>query len=90
MSTVPVAIVSIGALFPGAPTTQAFWRDVVEGRDRLTEVPRTHWLAGDYFDPTPGTADKVYTTRGGFLSDVDFSPVEFGLPPSTIPAIDTC
>jgi acyl transferase domain-containing protein/NADP-dependent 3-hydroxy acid dehydrogenase YdfG len=87
---VPIAIVSIGALFPGAPTTEAFWRDIVEGRDRLTEVPRTHWLARDHFDPAPGTPDKVYTTRGGFLSDVDFSPMEFGLPPSTIPATDTC
>lgn len=89
MSTVPIAIVSIGALFPGAPTTQDFWRDLVEGRDRLTDVPRTHWLARDYFDPRPGTPDKVYATRGGFLDAIDFSPVEFGLPPSTLPAIDT-
>jgi acyl transferase domain-containing protein/NADP-dependent 3-hydroxy acid dehydrogenase YdfG len=89
MSPTPIAIVSIGALFPGAPTTPAFWRDLLEGRDRLSEVPRTHWLASDYFDPAPGTPDKVYTTRGGFLSGVEFSPVEFGLPPSTLPAIDT-
>jgi len=90
MAADPIAIVSIGALFPGAPTTEAFWRDIVEGRDRLTEVPRTHWLADDHFDPAPGTPDKVYTTRGGFLPDVDFSPMEFGLPPSTLPATDTC
>ncbi len=52
-------------------------------------MPRTHWLAGDYFSPTPGTPDKVYTTRGGFLPEVDFSPAEFGLPPSTVSATDT-
>ena len=86
---VPVAVVSVGALFPGAASTQAFWRDVIEGRDRLSEVPRTHWLGSDYFHPEPGTPDKLYTTRGGFLPDVEFSPLEFGLPPSTLPAIDT-
>ncbi len=89
MSTTPAAIVSIGALFPGAPTTQDFWRDLVEGRDRLSDVPRTHWLASDYFDPRPGAPDKVYTTRGGFLPAVEFSPLEFGLPPATLPAVDT-
>ena len=85
----PIAIVSIGALFPGAPTTAAFWRDLVDGRDRISEVPRTHWLAADYFDPTPGTPDKVYTTRGGFLPAVELSPLELGLPPTSLPAIDT-
>jgi polyketide-type polyunsaturated fatty acid synthase PfaA len=76
-------------MFPGAPTTAAFWRDLVEGRDRITEVPKTHWLGADYFAPKPGTPDKVYTTRGGFLSEVDFSPAEFGLPPNALPAVDT-
>ena len=84
-----VAVVGVSALFPGSGTTAGFWRDILEGRDRLTEVPRTHWLPADYFDPRPGTADKVYTTRGGFLSEVEFSPLEFGLPPNTLPATDT-
>jgi polyketide-type polyunsaturated fatty acid synthase PfaA len=85
----PLAIVSVGALFPGAPTTDAFWRDIVEGRDRITEVPKTHWLGADYFAAKPGTPDKVYTTKGGFLSEVEFSPAEFGLPPNILPAVDT-
>ena len=84
-----VAVVGVSALFPGSGTTAGFWRDILEGRDRLTEVPRTHWLPADYFDPRPRTADKVYTTRGGFLSEVEFSPLEFGLPPNTLPATDT-
>ena len=83
------AIVGVGALFPGSTTALGYWRDILEGRDRLTEVPRTHWLRDDYYDPRPGTPDKVYTTRGGFLPPVDFSPLEFGLPPNTVPATDT-
>src|SRR5262245_53036436 len=89
MPAVPVAIVSMGALFPGAPTTAAFWRDLLEGRDRIGDVPRTHWLAGDYLDRRPGTPDKVYTTRGGYLDPLSFDPGEFGIPPASLPAIDT-
>lgn len=85
----PLAITSVGALFPGAPTTEAFWRDILEGQDRITEVPRTHWLGADYFAPDQGTPDKVYTTRGGFLPDSSFAPGEFGIPPKTLPAIDS-
>jgi acyl transferase domain-containing protein len=85
----PIAVVGLGALFPGSATPLAFWRDILEGRDRLTEVPRTHWLASDYYDPKPGTPDKVYATRGGFLPEVDFSPMEYGMPPNTMPSTDT-
>ena len=38
---------------------------------------------------TTGTPDKVYSTRGGFLPEVDFSPLEFGMPPNSVPATDT-
>ncbi|MEI8257341.1 MAG: beta-ketoacyl synthase N-terminal-like domain-containing protein, partial [Deltaproteobacteria bacterium] len=85
----PIAVVGVGALFPGSTTTIGFWRDILEGKDRLTDVPRSHWLAEDYYDPKPGTPDKVYGIRGGFLPDVDFSPMEFGFPPNALPATDT-
>ncbi len=85
----PIAVVGLGALFPGSTNTLGFWRDIVEGRDRLTEVPRTHWLRDDYFDPRPGTPDKVYATRGGFMPAIDFSPLEFGMPPNAVPSTDT-
>ncbi len=85
----PVAIVGISALFPGSLDTPGFWRDIAAGADRLTDVPRTHWLRDDYFAPTPRTPDKVYTARGGFLPPTEFSPLEFGLPPNTLPVTDS-
>jgi acyl transferase domain-containing protein len=86
---IPIAVVGVSALFPGSFDTRSFWRDIAAGADRLSDVPRTHWLPEDYFAPKPRTADKVYTTRGGFLPQVDFSPLEFGLPPNTLPATDS-
>ena len=85
----PIAIVGVGAIYPGSQNGTSFWRDVIEGKDRLTDVPTTHWLREDFYDPKPGTADKVYATRGGFLGEIEFSPMEFGMPPTALEATDT-
>ena len=87
--TAPIAVVGLGGIFPGANSVAAFYRDILEGRDRLTDVPRTHWLREDYFDPRPGTPDKVYAARGGFVPEVELAPLEVGLPPSLLPATDS-
>ncbi|RDV37166.1 SDR family NAD(P)-dependent oxidoreductase [Bradymonadaceae bacterium TMQ3] len=85
----PVAIVGLSALFPASASPGRFWQNIMEGNDLITEVPPSHWLIEDYFDPEPGDADKTYCKRGGFLPDVDFDPVAFGIPPTMIPATDT-
>lgn len=85
----PVAIIGVSALFPGSTDARGFWRDILAGKDLLTEVPETHWLIEDFFDPDPAAADKVYCRRGGFLQDVPFSAMEFGVPPNNVPATDT-
>ncbi|MGD8369852.1 MAG: beta-ketoacyl synthase N-terminal-like domain-containing protein, partial [Desulfobacterales bacterium] len=84
-----VAIIGIGALFPGAPHLKGYWRLLVRGRDAIAEVPESHWSAGDYFDADPKAPDRVYCTRGGFLPAVPFDPTEFGLPPAILEATDT-
>lgn len=85
----PIAVVGVSALFPGSSDAQGFWRDILGGRDLITDVPESHWLIEDYYDPDPKAKDKTYSKRGGFLSPVAFDPVEFGIPPSIVPATDT-
>ncbi len=86
---VPIAIVGIGTLFPGSSHVSGFWRDIVTGRDLITEVPPTHWIIADHYDPDPAAADKTYSKRGAFLSPTDFDPMEFGIPPANLPSTDT-
>ena len=86
---VPIAIVGAGALMPGSSDVGGFWRTVVDGRDLITDVPSTHWLIEDYYDPDPNAPDKTYGRRGGFLSPVDFPCLEYGVPPSILEATDT-
>src|SRR5258708_8835427 len=86
----PIAVVGVSALFPGSTSTHGFWRDILAGRDLITDVPATRWLIDDHYDPDPRTPDKTYCKRGAFLGDVDFDPVEFGVPPNALNATDTC
>src|SRR6266404_2991712 len=84
-----IAVVGVSALFPGSTDASGFWRDILAGADLMTDVPPTHWLLEDYYDPDPSARDKTYARRGGFLSHVEFDPMEFGVPPNIVPATDT-
>jgi acyl transferase domain-containing protein len=85
----PIAVVGVAALFPGSIEKDGFWRDILAGRDLITDVPASHWLIDDYYDPDPRARDKTYCKRGAFLPQVDFDPVEWGVPPSILPSTDT-
>ena len=85
----PIAIVGMSSLFAGSHDLLGFWRDIVSATDRLTDVPPHAWLIEDYYDPDPSAPDMTYAKRGGYLEPVAFDPMEFGMPPTTIPATDT-
>ena len=56
----PIAVVGVSALFPGSQDATGFWTDIRSGADLLTDVPATHWLPEDYYDPDPSAPDKTY------------------------------
>ena len=85
----PIAVVGLGCIMPGALDVPSFWRNTLERRDLITDIPKTHWLIEDYYDPNPKAPDKTYARRGAFLPDVPFDAMGFGIPPSTLPATDT-
>ncbi|MFM8273718.1 MAG: beta-ketoacyl synthase N-terminal-like domain-containing protein, partial [Gemmata sp.] len=85
----PLAIVGLGCLFPKAAGPGLFWANVKHGVDGITDVPPTHWSPDDYFDADPKAPDMTYARRGGFLSAVEFNPLEFGIAPRDIEATDT-
>ncbi|MDX3745011.1 SDR family NAD(P)-dependent oxidoreductase [Streptomyces sp. AK08-02] len=86
---VPIAVIGTAALTPGAADTEAFWRNVLTGRDLITDVPADHWLVEDYYDPDPSAQDRTYARRGAFLPETDFDPSAYGIPPNALPATDT-
>jgi acyl transferase domain-containing protein len=84
-----IAIVGIGCIFPQAENKVAFWSNIRSGRDAITEVPASHWRPEDYFNPDPKAPDQVYAKMGGFLPPVDFHPMEYGILPNALEAVDT-
>jgi acyl transferase domain-containing protein/acyl carrier protein len=86
---IPIAVVGIGAIMPGALDAGQFWRNVLTGRDLITDVPPGHWLIEDYYDPDPGRPGKTYARRGAFLPEVEFEPLRHRVPPTDVPATDT-
>ncbi len=85
----PLAIVGLSALFPKAENLDQFWSNIRRGVDAITEVPETHWNPDDYFDSNQKSPDMTYARRGGFLSPVPFDPLEYGISPNNLEAIDT-
>ena len=85
----PVAVVAMTAIYPGESGLEGYWRTLTGGRDAISDVPPSHWLIEDYFDPDPKAVDRTYCKRGGFIDPVHFDPVQFGLPPNALPATDS-
>jgi acyl transferase domain-containing protein/NAD(P)-dependent dehydrogenase (short-subunit alcohol dehydrogenase family)/acyl carrier protein len=84
-----LAIIGMGCLFPKAENLGAYWANIKHAVDGISDVPKTHWNPDDYFDADPKSPDMTYAKRGGFLSSIDFNPLEFGIAPRDIEATDT-
>ncbi|MHB1397277.1 MAG: SDR family NAD(P)-dependent oxidoreductase [Trichloromonadaceae bacterium] len=85
----PLAIIGMGCLFPKADDLGAYWANIKQGVDAITEISPHHWRPEDYYDQDPKRPDMTYGRRGGFLNAVDFNPMDYGIPPNAIEAIDT-
>ncbi|MFG2680590.1 SDR family NAD(P)-dependent oxidoreductase [Streptomyces sp. NPDC048392] len=74
-----VAVVGMAGRFPGAPDVAAFWRNLLEGRCAVTEVPVERWDTGTHYRPDHelGRSNGKW---GGFLDGIDlFDPGPFQL-----------
>jgi acyl transferase domain-containing protein/NAD(P)-dependent dehydrogenase (short-subunit alcohol dehydrogenase family)/acyl carrier protein len=83
-----VAIVGMGCLLPKAPNVRAFWANILNKVDAITEVPKERFNIDLYYDPDRKSRDKIYSRYGGFLDAVPFDPMRYGIPPTALPSID--
>lgn len=84
-----IAIIGQAAIFAEAATLSEYWDNILNKIDCITEVPPSRWALEDYFDPDPSAEDKTYCKVGGFIPDIDFNPLEFGLPPNLLEVTDS-
>lgn len=83
-----IAIVGMATLLPGSDTLDAYWRRIISGKSAIRPVPADRWDTPGHFDADQSVRDKVYSHWGGFLDDVAFNPLDYGIPPNTIDAVD--
>ncbi|MFD9279252.1 type I polyketide synthase [Streptomyces mirabilis] len=90
MNTVePIAIIGMGCRFPGAPGVEEFWKLLESNTDAVVPVPRDRFDVAAWYDPRPGTPDRLISRHGGFLDGVfDFDAAFFGISPREARTMD--
>lgn len=83
-----IAIVGMECIFPGAKNLDEFWRNIILGKDSVTEVPDERWNKDLYYKPDSDEADVSHSKWGGFIPKIDFDPLAFGIPPQSLAAIE--
>jgi acyl transferase domain-containing protein/NAD(P)H-dependent flavin oxidoreductase YrpB (nitropropane dioxygenase family)/NAD(P)-dependent dehydrogenase (short-subunit alcohol dehydrogenase family)/acyl carrier protein len=74
-----VAIIGMAGVFPGAQDLAGYWANVLAGADAVSKVPTDRWDPAVYPGPAPW---------GGFLPDVPFDALAYGIPPAALSSID--
>lgn len=77
-----VAIVGISGSFPMADDVDEFWKNLLDGRDCISEIPRDRWNWSEIYGDPFREENKSNVKWGGFLRDLDkFDPLFFGISP---------
>lgn len=66
-----IAIIGLSGRYPGADNVDAFWKNLSEGKDCVTEIPRSRWDLHSYFSPERGAKGRTYSKWGGFIENAD-------------------
>ncbi|SEP53112.1 type I polyketide synthase [Amycolatopsis saalfeldensis] len=82
-----IAIVGMACMFPQAPDLATFWANVLAGANAVTEVPPQRWDTSLYYDQD-GQGERTPSKWGGFLPEIGFDPLQYGIPPSSLAAIE--
>ncbi|MBT7755476.1 MAG: amino acid adenylation domain-containing protein, partial [Candidatus Magasanikbacteria bacterium] len=84
-----IAIIGMAGRYPQAPDLDTFWKNLKDGRNCITEIPKSRWDWQAFYDAEKGTPGKSYTKWGGFIDDIDkFDPRFFRISPAEAEYID--
>ncbi len=83
-----IAIIGVAGIFPKAESVDELWDNVLDKVDGIVEIPRERWDWRLYFDEDRASPDHIYSRWGGFLDDLLFDPMRYGIPPRALKSID--
>ena len=73
---------------PRRTRRREYWENILDKVDAITEIPSHRWDWRLYFDADRNAKDKIYSKWGGFLDDMAFDPMRYGMPPKSIESVD--
>lgn len=65
-----IAVIGMGCHFPGAGDKDAFWNNLRQGLDSITEVPASRWDKDEWYAPVYAEGKSI-SKWGGFLDDIE-------------------
>ena len=83
-----IAIIGVAGIFPKAESIDELWDNILDKVDGTVEIPRERWDWRLYFNEDRASPDHIYSRWGGFLNDLLFDPLRYGIPPRAIKAVD--
>jgi polyketide-type polyunsaturated fatty acid synthase PfaA len=91
-----IAIVGMSSLFPEAKTLGKFWENILSRKNCIREIidknPEEfdgYWRLNEYYSANTTAIDKTYGKTGGFIPEIEFDPIEYGIPPIHLESIST-
>lgn len=83
-----IAIVGMSCYYPDAANLQEYWENILERHYAVREVPMSHWDWRLYYDEDPKARDRIVSKWGGFLKDIKFDPLRYGITPKSMEVIE--
>ncbi|MCL2287344.1 MAG: acyltransferase domain-containing protein [Firmicutes bacterium] len=85
--TIPIAIVGMGAILPGAMDLSECWSNILAAKDCIDDIPSLYWDIEDFYDPNPLAPDKSYSYKAGAIGEAEFDSIGFGISPLAMESI---
>ncbi len=84
-----VAVIGLSGRFPMAADPQELWRNLLAGRDCISEIPPERWDWRQWYGDPETERDKTNVKWGGFIDGVElFDPLFFGISGTEAEAMD--
>lgn len=83
MKKTDIAVIGLSCVFPGAQDANTFWQNIINKVDSTQTAPADR-IDPIHFSDTPGSVDRFYCQRGGFIPDYEFDPTAYGILPLAV------
>ena len=83
-----IAVIGMESLYPGAHSPEELWQNILAGRRYFRKMPNERLPRSDYYDPDPTAPGKTYCDQIAVITDWEFAPLAFHIPPVVMHATD--